>query len=73
MALDTDIRGYKVMTVSTKLSAVIVLAMGLDLIPRGRFLVAIALGAIALLLAAFTAIADVRVDGEDPGVIAEMN
>lgn len=73
MPIDTDLRGYKVMTVSTKLSAVIVLAMGLDLIPQGRFLVAILLGIVALLLAAFTAIADVRVDGEDPGVIAEMN
>lgn len=74
MEIETDLRGYKAITVATKVSAVIVVAMGLDLIPRGELVFAGLLGLVGFLLAGFTAIVDVEVEGEeDPGLVAEMN
>lgn len=64
MEIETDLRGYKAITVATKVSAVIVVAMGLDLIPQGELLFAAVLGVVGFLLAAFTSIVDVAVEGE---------
>lgn len=72
--ISTDLRGYKTITVATKLGAVIVLALGLDLIPQGKLLWAAVLGVMAVGLAVFTEVADVEVEGEEePGVLARIN
>lgn len=73
LGISTDVRGYKAITVATKVSAVAVLAMALDLIPQGQWLVAVGLGVVALLLGAFTALVPVEVEGGDPGLAAKVN
>lgn len=74
MEIETDLRGYKAITIATKVSAVVVVAMGLDLIPQGQLLFAALLGVVGFLLAGFTAIVDVEVEGDiEADVLQNIN